>query len=232
MLWNIQIREVKSLLETELPEWGLLLEKIKRGVEGKERGGGGEHIKCHRGLWGEVKERDALRENLSMSIMQTKREVWVSNQQTTGSRSSKTEYPHAHEHRAIRTDAPMHGGYQQQQTTHRLVRRLVTVTFWGADTEPDWWASHLFRWWQFSPSHGVLHPLQLTVQSSCQFLNFVIKFRWFKCELFSIENFGWPYKMQLHTQDYNIVSLDLFQYYLLIAKRAIFSFSLNNQSSH
>lgn len=65
----------------------------------------------------------------------------------------------------------------------------VTVTIMGSrDSKPD--EPYTCSDDNFLPATGFLHPLQLTVQYSCQFLNFPVKFQWFKCELFSIKKFG------------------------------------------
>lgn len=70
----------------------------------------------------------------------------------------------------------------------------MLVIFWGAEILK---LMSLLQVWfdEISPSHRVFYNLQLTVQYSCQFGIFVIKFQWFKYLLILIKKFGCPYKI-------------------------------------
>lgn len=73
--------------------------------------------------------------------------------------------------------------------THRLVRRLVTVTFWGAET-PSLMSLPLARLMTifFQPQDSASFATHSAV--FMPIFKFAIKFQWFKCELISIKKFG------------------------------------------
>lgn len=148
-----------------------------------------ESMKSHWDFWRDVKERDSFRGNRSMSVMQIRRGV-MSNSKPQETGVQRTEYPHV---RAGTQSFPCTLGYQQP-TTHRLVRRLATVTVWGAETKPEE-PSTCPHDDSFLPATGfyILCNSQCSIHAN--FKIFAVKFQWFKCELFSIKKFGWPYKM-------------------------------------
>lgn len=112
--------------------------------------------------------------------------------------------------------------------SHRLVKMLAI--FWGAEIL-KLMGLVLVWWMKFSPSHRWL-TLQLTVQYSCQFLNYAIPFQWFKQLLVFVKNLVVHIKYNCTHKTINIVSLDFSVLNYLLQKEPSFSFSLNNQSSH
>lgn len=119
-----------------------------------------EHMKSHWGLWRDVKERDTLRGNRSMSIKQIERWWAIANHR-------KQEFRELNIHTCRNRELPMHVGLPATNYPQAGEEACDSDSLGSSDQA--WWAFYLSRWWQFSPSHRILHPLQLTVQYSCQF---------------------------------------------------------------
>lgn len=149
----------------------------------REGSGERERMKSHWGLWRDVKERDSLRGNKSMSVMQIRRGVM------SNSKPQRTEYPRVQGHRASHArwvtsnqlPTGWWGGLRQWQSGEQRpsLMSLLLVQMMTVFSQPQDSTS-------FATHSAVFMPI-LNV--------FAVKFQWFKCELFSIKKFGWPYKM-------------------------------------